>query len=101
VEKYEHVVQNAILCHAFIFIEGMAKSEIVDRSAFLDQENSIYFPFRDVTYLYGEYEHVCKNRNDPICASLSTFRRAYTAVEKKLWEEGYKLKLSGGKGMFN
>jgi hypothetical protein len=98
IEDYSHVVTKEIRTHAYLYIEKVASSEVVDRSAFQQQENSIYLPYRDVSFFYGEYRYSCKYINDPICASISTFRRAFKAVVAKFDKEGHKLKLSGGKG---
>lgn len=86
--------------HSYLYIEKTARSEIMDRTAYMDEESSVYFPYRNLSVFYGEYKDRCFNMGDPVCASLSTFRRAYDDVVKKLKTEGIKIKFSGGKGMY-
>ena len=75
---------------------------MVDVTAVKGQENSIYVPYRTITFFYGEYEHYCLHHNKRDFGSLSTFRRAFGNVCKNLYQKkGVVLKLSGGHGEFN
>lgn len=85
--------------HSENFIYRLATSEMVDKSAFQGQDNTVFLPYRTVEYLFGEYVFNCIFHGLADHASLSTFRRAYKDASKLLWKEkGLVLKLSGGKG---
>ena len=73
------------------------------RSALEGQENSIYLPYRDVAFFYGEYEHLCKlNDRDPRDRAMATtFRRAMKDVISNKKKDGFSIKLSGSKGHFD
>ena len=87
-------------CHAYSYIRDLAKSEIGDRSAYMFEDKSVYLPYRRKSYIYGEYVHYCTHYKIPVCASLSTFIRAYADVVKDLKKkDDINLKLSGGKCM--
>jgi hypothetical protein len=75
---------------------------MVDVTAVKDQQDSIYLPYRTITFFYGEYEHYCVHHNKRDFGSLSTFRRAFDAVTQDLYKKGgIVLKLSGGHGNIN
>lgn len=85
--------------HAVNYIYDLAVSDVVDKSAYQNQDNSIYLPYRTVDYFYGEYLFYCDFNGIIERASSSTFRRAYQeAVALILKQEKLVLKLSGGKG---
>lgn len=88
--------------HAYTYIDDVAHSEILDRTAFLGHENDFYLPYRAVLFFFGEYEYYCEKHFIPEheCASESTFRRAFDMVKRDLKDrENITLKLSGGKGV--
>lgn len=41
--------------HAYSYIKRVVDSEIIDRSAFRNQENTIFLPYRRLRFFYGEY----------------------------------------------
>lgn len=83
------------------YICRIATSDMVDRSAFKDQDKSVYIPYRTKEYLYGEYSFYCDFNGVVERASLTTFRRAYAEAERVLLSKhDIVLKLSGGKGKF-
>ena len=86
--------------HAYAYIKKTVESEIADRTAFKDQENSIYLPYRRLRFFYGEYDWYCKDMKQALRAKESTFRRAFDEVRDKFEKEyGKKIKFNGGKGM--
>ncbi len=85
--------------HAYSYIRAVVESEIIDRSAFQKQDKSIYIPYQNLLYFYGEYDFYCKERNIVIVAKFTTFRRAWKMlVRDKFNEDSTKVKLSSGKG---
>ena len=75
---------------------------MVDVTAVKGQQDSIYVPYRTITFFYGEYEHYCLHHNKRDFGSLSTFRRAFVNVcQDLLRNKGVVLKLSGGHGKIN
>ena len=62
----------------------------------------MYLPYRSKSFFYGEYEYVCKIRNDVNQGKFSTFKRAFAkVVVDKKEKDGIDVKLSGGKGHFD
>ena len=88
---------GAVLFNALAYIESVVESPVMDRSAFQSQENSIYLPYREVRFFFGEYKYYCKeNGKEP--GSESTFRRAWAILVAKKKKIGVAVKLSTGKG---
>jgi hypothetical protein len=85
--------------HAYGYILDVAKSEMVDRSAFQGHGNDIYLPYSKVLFFYGEYDYYCLKHNLDV-PSEATFRRAFKEVQANLKNnENVSLRLSGGKGV--
>jgi hypothetical protein len=84
--------------HCYSFLKDAIDSEIVDSSAFRNQEKTKYMPYRRVRFLYGEYEFICQQHKLPFFASESTFRRAFRDIEKTYADVGIKIKFNSGKG---
>jgi hypothetical protein len=86
--------------HAYSYILRYVESDIVDRSAYQGQDNTIFLPYRKINFFYGEYEWYCKHNNIEMRARESTFRRAFKKVKEEKSKVNRKVKLSGGKGSF-
>lgn len=78
-------------------------SQETDKSAYINQENSMYLPYGKLRFFYGEYCFVCEQRNElGLRASEATFRRAFKEAYNYLKnEKAIVLKFNGGKGMFD
>ena len=85
--------------HAYAYQLKVISSLVVDFSAKANFDNYIYLPYASVTAFFGEYEYLCKRTEAPLCASLTTFKRAYNALkEKQDRDHNIKVRLSGGSG---
>lgn len=62
--------------HAYAYIKSVVESDMVDRSAYQGQDRSIYLPYRAVSFFYGEYQWLYKDRGVLDIAGESTFRKA-------------------------
>jgi len=76
----------------------VVNSEINDRSAYQGQDNSIFLPYRRLSFFYGGYDFFCTQKHIVERARESTFRRAFYSLKKKLANENVKVKFSEGKG---
>jgi hypothetical protein len=63
--------------HAYAYIKSIVESDMVDRSAYIGQDKSVYLPYRKVSFFYGEYKFVSKDRGVHLFAGESTFRKAF------------------------
>ena len=67
----------------------------------MGQENSLFLPYTNLKFFYGEYAFVRRSQGTTEHAKLTTFKNAYKLLKATLLrEEGIVLKLSGGKGHF-
>lgn len=65
------------------------------------QENSVYVPYRNEKFFYGEYAFVRRSQGQDDHAKLTTFKKAFNQLQKTLFrEEGIVVKTNGGKGHF-
>ena len=88
--------------HAYAYIKTIVESDMVDRSAYMGQDNSVYLPYRKVSFFYGEYKYQSKDRGVYNFAGESTFRKAYRLLVKdKKIKDNVMVKLSSGKGSFD
>lgn len=62
--------------HAYAYIKTVVESDMVDRSAYQGQDRSVYLPYRAVSFFYGEYQWLHKDRGVLEIAGESTFRKA-------------------------
>ena len=85
---------------AYAFAKAVAESDACDRSAFSGQENSIFLPYSNISFFYGEYAFSCQMKNIVDHGKISTFKRALMKLVKDKKKEGITLKLNGGKGHF-
>ena len=72
-----------------------------DRSAYENCENVYYLPYRNVAFLYGEYDFYCKSNMIVERAKETTFRSAFTEVKKFKLSKNVKIRFSEGKGSFD
>lgn len=98
-KKEKSQVFRAKRDHAYAYIKRVVDSAITDRSAFKDQENTIFLPYRRPRFFYGEYDWYCRNLDDRRRARESTFRRALDDLKKKYERDTKKkIRFSGARG---
>jgi len=86
---------------AYAFASGVARSDACDRSAMEGQDKSIFLPYSNYMYFYGEYAFVRKSQGHHAHAKFTTFKRAVSQLMKDmLREHGLVLKLNTGAGHF-
>ena len=66
--------------HAYAYIKSVVESDMIDRSAYQGQDKSVYLPYRAVSFFFGEYVWLFKDRGVPDIAGESTFRKAMNAL---------------------
>jgi hypothetical protein len=79
------------------------ESEVVDRSAYRGQDNSVYLPYSKNLYFYHEYKYFYDQQVENLQASESTFYRALKQLikDQAALSKPICVKLSGGKGNFD
>jgi len=84
--------------HAYAYIGRTVESEVMDRSAFRGQGDTLFLPYSKLKYFYHEYNHYCVTNHIPERALESTFQRAFRQLLHDKKKDGITIKLSGGKG---
>ena len=84
--------------HAYSYIKRVVDSEITDRSAFRNQANTIFLPYRKARFFYGEYDFYCVHNKIVERGRESTFGRALDDIREAYEKEGKKIKFNSGKG---
>lgn len=76
-------------------------SDIVDCSAYMGQSNSLYLPYKKLSYYFDEYQFFCTESGVDDCevAGKTTFKDAFEDAARDIYKEhGLMLKFNGGKG---